>query len=872
MKKFLKIFGIVVLVIIAAIIIIPFAFSDKIEQTVKEVAAEYVDADIDYDDFSLSIFSSFPDLRAGVDGLKVTGHGKFAGDTLAYIGAFKADLDIMSLFSGEYKVNAIIINDPVIRGIVAKDSTANWDIAISDTTAVEEEEVDTTASSPLNLNLDRIEITNANIAYIDSTSDMEARIADLDLLAKAKLNGDLTNISLDLDVDGIGVIMEKTKFVKNATLNFDADIEADLAQNKFTFKDNTLNFAGVPLAFDGWVQLGEKATSVDIKLAANETEFKTILALVPDAIMKEVAGLQTKGSLELYAYAKGDYVDMEHIPALDVVFKINDGFVKYPDLPKSLNDINIDVAVKNPSGSADLTTVDVNKFHFELGQNPFDASLSLKKPISNPTFNAKVNGTVDLGSLKDALPLDSMTIDGIVNANIAVASDLNTINAQKYENVSADGTLGLKSFKFEMAGLDYNVSVPEAKLKFTPKYVELNPLTAVVGKSDFAFTGKVENYLAYVLSDGTIKGTATLKSKLIDCNELIGTSAAPADNAAATEAAPADTTTAVAGVVEVPKNIDFTFNTAIDKILYDNLTISNTSGGVKVKDGVANLSKLKLGLCDGTVTLDGKYSTTNIEKPSIDMNIDLSNVDINKLANSFSTVDTLLPLAKSAHGRVNIALDITSQLDQTMSPVLKTMNGNGSFKTNDIALKNSEYQQKLSKLLANDKYNEMGVKNCKITFTIVDGSIIVKPFDFDVFKKKATFSGKQELDMTMDYLLSMPLERAEVAKLIGNAGISAKTWSKGADIPVGVKIGGTLTSPKFNLNLDDAKAALIGEAKAAVQEKVTEAAKEAVEKVTEKATEKAKEVIEEKLKDNEAVNKAADKAKDALKGLFNKKK
>ena len=142
--------------------------------------------------------------------------------------------------------------------------------------------------------------------------------------------------------------------------------------------------------------------------------------------------------------------------------------MKYPDLPKSLNDINIDVAVKNPSGSADLTTVDVNKFHFELGQNPFDASLSLKKPISNPTFNAKVNGTVDLGSLKDALPLDSMTIDGIVNANIAVASDLNTINAQKYENVSADGTLGLKSFKFEMAGLDYNVSVPEAKRRTQP--------------------------------------------------------------------------------------------------------------------------------------------------------------------------------------------------------------------------------------------------------------------------------------------------------------------------------------------------------------------------------------------------------------------
>lgn len=870
MKKFLKILGIVVVVIIAALIILPYAFSDKIEQIVKDTAAEYVDADIDYDDFSLSIFSSFPDLRAGVDGLKVTGHGKFAGDTLAYIGSFKADFDIMSVFSGQYKVNALIINNPVIRGIVAKDSTANWDIVIaSDTTAVEEETPDT-AAAPLNLNLDRIEITNANIAYIDSTSDMEARIGDLDLMAKAKLNGDITNILLDLDIEGIGLIMENTNYVKNATLNFDADIEADLAQNKFTFKENTLNFAGVPLAFDGWVQLGEAATSMDIKLAANETEFKTILALVPDAIMKQVAGLQTKGSLELYAYAKGDFVDMDHIPALDVVFKINDGFVKYPDLPKSLNDINIDVAVKNPSGAADLTTVDVNKFHFELGQNPFDASLNLKTPMSNPTFSAKVNGTIDLGSLKDALPLDSMSIDGVVAANIAVATDLNTINAEKYENVSADGTLGLKNFIFEMAGLDYGVSVPEAQLKFTPKYVELNPLKAIVGKSDFAFVGKVENYLAYVLSDGTIKGTATLKSKLIDCNELIGESAPANETASAAEAAPVDTVATAAGVVEVPKNIDFTFNTAIDKILYDNLTITNTSGAVKVNNGVANLSNLKLGLCDGSVTLNGKYNTENIEKPTIDMDIDLSNVDINQLANSFSTVDTLLPIAKSAHGRVNIALDITSQLDQTMSPILKTLNGKGSFNSNDIALKESDYQKKLSKILNNDKYNNMAVKNCKVSFTIENGSIVVKPFNFDVFKKKATFSGKQDLDMTMDYLLSLPLERTEVAKLIGNAGISANTWSKGADIPVGVTIGGSLTSPQFGLNLDEAKAALIGEAKEVVKEKVTEAAQEAIDKVTEKATEKAKEVIEDKLKDNEAVNKAAEKAKNSLKGLFKK--
>jgi len=851
--KFLKIVGICLVVLFAAIAVVPYAFRDQIEACVKEQINNMLDANVDYDDFSLSIFSSFPDLRAGLEGVSVTGRGRFEGDTLVYASTLGADIKIMPLLDGDIKINSIIVESPVVRAIVAADSTANWDIYKSEPT-VEEVETDTT-STPVVLSLDKVSITHADIAYIDSTSNLMAYIKYLDTELTGEMIDDLFNANFTLDISSLDVVMDNVKYLNGSTVDFDAAIEADLATNKYTFKENKLNFSGVPLAFDGFVQLLDSSTLVNLKLAASETSFKTLLALVPDYIMKDVEGLKMDGSLELYADVNGEYVDMEHIPAIDAAFKINNGVIKYPDLPKSLNDINVDVTVKNPSGSADLTTVDVNRLHFELGSNPFDASLNLVKPMSNPTFEAKVNGTIDLNSLKDALPLDSMSIEGVIKANLKVATDMAAIEKEDYENIKAEGVVDLSQFTFESSDFPQGVNISEAKLEFTPKYLNLDPLKATLGESDFSASGRVESYLPYVLSDGTIKGNLTLKSNYINCNELLGESTATADTTAVV--ASADST--ASGVIEIPKNIDFTLSTDIKKLLYDNLTITNLNGGVVVRGGVAKLNNLVLNACDGKFGLNGTYNAANINKPSIDMAISMTEVDVNKLAKSFSTVDTLLPIAKNAYGKVSVEMSLVSDLDQEMSPILKTMNGKGSFKSQSLSLKKSDFQNKLSKVLGSNKFDEMTMKDFKGSFTITEGSIVVTPFDFDLLKKKATFSGRQSLDQAMDYLMSVPVTRKEVASLISKTGLSIPT--EGEDLPLGIKIGGTLTDPDLSIDVDALKKTVGNEVKEQVKEKVAEVVEKAKEEVQEKVVEKVK----EELKDNKDVQKAADKIGNLLK-------
>ena len=199
MGKILKVIagviGGLLLVIILALVIIPTFFSDEVENFAKKTANEYVkNAKVDFGEFSLSIFSSFPNLRAGIGQINIVGQDRFEGDTLLHVGTLYADLDIMKAISGDIQVNAVSIDDVLVQGIVTSDSIANWDIVMlqSDTTATEV--ADTTASAPLKLNLESVSLTNVRIAYADSTSDIAASINGLNAGMSGNMDGNVMSL------------------------------------------------------------------------------------------------------------------------------------------------------------------------------------------------------------------------------------------------------------------------------------------------------------------------------------------------------------------------------------------------------------------------------------------------------------------------------------------------------------------------------------------------------------------------------------------------------------------------------------------------------------------------------------------------------
>ncbi|MFT3739038.1 MAG: AsmA family protein [Breznakibacter sp.] len=840
MKKSLKIIIGVVAGILLLLLVLPFLFVGKIESRIKDEVNKQLNATVGWDGVSLSFIRNFPDLTVGIENLSVVGKGQFEKDTLAAVGQFKATVNLKSLFGDNVEIKEILLDKLLVNTIIAADSAVNWDIMLPST---EPETVDTTTSgSSFIAKLQKAELTDGRFYFTDKTSDLALGVEGISASMAGDLGASVSELDIEAAVKNFFFAMEKTTYMKGVTMNVKTGLVTDMDKFVFTFKDADLLINQLELGVDGSFGMPNEGFDLDLRLFAKKTDFKTLLGLLPAEMLKDFESVQTTGKLALEAKMKGLYVDTGHLPAFDLLLSVEDASVKYPDLPESVKDIQILTKINNPGGSLDATVTDISKFHFVVAGNPFDASLNIVTPISNATFKGAMKGVLDLTSLKKALPLDSMTMAGIINANLSVAADYNMIEKELYEQIKADGNISMKSFEFQSADLPMPFYIDNAAMNFSPKYVELASFNSRLGKTDFTLSGRLENYLAYALKDGVLRGNLSHYSKNIDTDELMSL-AGPEDTTAV-----ADTSTME--LVIVPKNIDFVLASKIDKLTYDKLTVNNANGKIVVKDGRVLLDGLKVDLLGGSMLMSGQYNTQDEKKPFIDFDFDASKINISQAVNSFSVIDSILPIAKLAQGIVSTKFNYSGDLGKDMMPVLSSVNGLGKLVSEGVEVSGSKVQAGLVSMLKDEKYNKFRAEDLLVNFKLDKGNLIVSPFNTKIYGKTVNVQGRQGIDKSIEYKMALPLSREEVSKMGSLLGASIST--KGDDLPIEIIIKGTVAKPQLSVNV------------AQVKEQVKEELKQEVQKVVEQEAEKAV----EKLKSDPNVQKGVEDAKKKLKDLL----
>lgn len=833
MKKFLKITGGIILFILLVLIVTPMLFKGKVEGLVKKEINKQVLATVDWKSFSLSLFKDFPNISVGMSDLSVVGVDKFQQDTLLYIKEFMLSADLMRAIRGDVSIEHILLDRPVVLAKVLADSTANWYI-MRETDELAETADTGDSESNFTIGLQSVEIKGATIFYVDQTMDLTTDVYNVNLKMSGDLSAESTKLATTGTAEQLTVSMEGTKFLNKVKVSLVADIMADMNNMVFTFAENDVMLNDLKMGFDGSVGMPEEGYDLDIKLTAKETSFKQLLSIVPAEFLTDLEGLQAKGVLTLEAKAKGLYIDTDNLPAFSAVLKVDNGQIKYPDLPKSIDNININVEVDNPGGVADNTVTDIKAFHFELAGNPFDASLLLKTPVSNAQFKGAMVGIIDLGSLKDAVPLDSFEIKGIVDANVTLDGNMEMIEKENYEQVQVKGTLKLQNFLYTSVGVP-EVNISEAQMSFTPKRIALDKFVSQVGKSDFELSGMIENYLPYVFKDQTLKGSLKHRSNLLDVNEIL-------KSMDAAETAEVQDTTAME-LFEVPKNIDFVFISYFEKIIYDKLEIDNAVGKITVRDGRVLLDGIAMNLLDGKMKMAGEYNTQDPKVPFVDFSFDAANIDINKTAHSFSVIDSLMPIAKKSKGKVSANLKFNSLIGAEMDPIISSIKGHGNLSSESVEVSDSKVLNNMADLLKKEKYRQLKASDLNINFVMKDGKIIIEPFTAKVFGSTLAVRGEQGFDQSLNYVVTAPVSRKDVAGALSFLGGAVS--ETGDDIMVDVVIKGYATSPKLSLDL-------------------SKATKEVGKEVGKEIEKKAEEVVKDILKD--------DKVKNALEDIFKKKK
>jgi uncharacterized protein involved in outer membrane biogenesis len=345
-------------------------------------------------------------------------------------------------------------------------------------------------------------------------------------------------------------------------------------------------------------------------------------------------------------------------------------------------------------------------------------------------------------------------------------------------------------------------------------------------------------------------------------------------------------------IPEIVRTLDFRGRLRVAKGRASGVPFKNFDAQILLQDGVLTFQKLGMMAFDGQLSAANTRADLRTAEPKLTLNIDLKKVAIARV------LTELAGMKRSLTGRLSSNIQLSGvgltpeRLVQSLTGALTTDLTNGGLK--GAGLENALYSKsarKLPFLKLGQAREDLALKKLAAQFEVRDGKMhLKKPMDVETREGPIRFTGAIGLDGSLDLNGAVQIPPQRVGQL------SRGKLRPKAAIPVNLRLGGTLTDPKFEgvesdklaialvalaggaalgmvedrlgidakAKIDQAKAqAEAAKAKALAQANSAKARAKA-EAAKAKAAAKKKADAEKK----KAKKKAKDKAKKALKGLF----
>jgi len=859
MKKLLKYTIVLIGLLVIALIVTPFLFKDKIKNSVTNIINNNFDAKIDFENINFSLIKNFPHASISITNLSVINKAPFEGDTLVYAGTITAKTSLKELFKSSD--NPIYIEEFSIKNALSNIIFNEKGVSnLSITTKNNENNnrsKETNKEGNLALSIQKYELENVRITYLDESTKTKLTLDKIN----HKGQGDFTNKFLDLNTYTSAIAsldFNGINYMNSANLLLDAVINLDFENNKFSFKENIAHINDFPLKFDGFMQLNKLGQRYDITFSTPSSSFDSALKLIPSAYIASTKDVKTSGEFSLNGWIRGIYSNNK-IPLFNIEILSNNASIKYPELPKYIQNISIDAKIINQTGEIKDTYLNVSKFSFKIDDDVFSTKAKISDITKNILVNANIEGSVNLANISSAYPINlEQKLSGTIKANTEIKLDINSIKHKKYENIKVKGLLNLTDFIYKSEEFFEPFVISYMDLKFNPSYIQMSKLDAKIGNSHFQINGNIDDLYGFLFKKQTLKGKFNLKSDNIKISDLVTTNK-PDKTAGKTN------TTNATEKAKIPDFLDCTINVNAKNVVYDDLNLENVLGNIIIKDETLRIQNLKTDVFEGKIGINGNVSTKT-EKSIFNVDLDLKNLDIHQSFSQLKILEKIAPISNAITGKISSKIKVSGNLhDKELTPDLSSINGSLLGE-----LHNAKVDRSKSKLLSNLDNNldfinldNLNLNKLKVDLSFENGKVNIKPMYINYQDIKIKISGYHNFDETMDYDATFNIPVKYLSKDIESLNVDKNEIDK-IIISISAKITGNFSSPiiKTDINkaLNDVYKQILNNKKNDIIGNIL------------KNTKSNNIENSNKNSENNTVNEVKDLAKEALNSIFGRKK
>jgi AsmA-like C-terminal region/AsmA family len=798
-SKILKTTGVVLLVIVALIWTAPYLFQGKINRLIKAQISKDFRARVSFSGTSISLFRHFPDISIGLDHVQITCLGEFQDDTLMLAKQFDMSCDLKSLFSGDsIRVHSIIVNEPRFHLVVNKQGHGNWNIIKSVPDRFDH--IDSSAT-PFNLDMQRYAIHKGYVDYQDQRKDIHIVVNNLEHEGSGHfssesftLNTKTTSDALDFDYSG------KIPYRVTVKTKINIAFRVDKKTHTWSFNSDQVFLNDLVLHTEGFFEwINDSSYNMNIRYKAPSTKFKNLLSMLPSVYQKDFTGLESSGQVNLNGFVKGR-LDENRFPAYHTNLFVQNGYIKYPDLPAPVENIRFGLQVDNPDGSPDHLTVNISEAHAEINHDSLDMHLLVKNLNTKPFIDFALAGKMDLSNFSKSFKLESGTrLEGMLIADVHAKGDMPEMENHKKDPFEAGGDFRLENFSYTSKSFPEGIVLDQLLMEFNPKNVSVKEMKGTYLSTHMGVSGKLNNLFDFAFRNQPMSASIDLKTDELNLREWIN------NNKNGSGSTGANT------VFVVPDNIDFTVHAEATQFHFDNLDLQNLAANLTISDQTVHLLQVKANGLDGDISLDGTYSTLeNKENPDFALNYDVKALDVQKTFFAFNTIRKIMPVAKFVSGNINAHMSLNGRLNNDMTTDLRTLYGEGQVELLTGTMKEFGPMDKLSQSLDITGLKDIPMKNVKADFSFRSGKVAVSPFFVQAENIEMEIGGSHGFDQSVDYGISLKVPRSQlgnkgsnfVKHVVEQAAVNGIPVKLKDAVSMDVQICGTINSPDVKEDMD----------------------------------------------------------------------
>lgn len=368
---------------------------------------------------------------------------------------------------------------------------------------------------------------------------------------------------------------------------------------------------------------------------------------------------------------------------------------------------------------------------------------------------SKVNADIDSMTVYT----DTLCLVGSVSNDTNAGRGLEGA-AKALKQWNPDVDIDLHRAVLAMSDMSEALRMPAFHFNYTPEVCDISEADIRWGVSDYHLSGKVYDVERWLDHDAMLRGDLTFTSHYADVDQLLNIlSGMGSDKDTLEQQRIEDNVPKEANPFIVPKDVNVTLHTNIDRCVVFGNDLDALNGGVTVNDGVAVLNQIGFTCKAAKMQLTGIYKSPRANHLFAGLDFHLLDIQIDELLDMIPSIDTLVPMLASFTGKADFHLAAECNLDAFYRPKMSTLLGAAAISGKDLVVLDNETLADIAKLLQFKNWrehdNNIGVDSISVEATVFRKEIIVYPFLLNLHNYQLCIGGRHTLDNACNYHLEL---------------------------------------------------------------------------------------------------------------------